>query len=130
VLCRTEPFAAAVPRWTPVPISLLEHIALVDLGDGQQTQLLRGCVLGVVELVECLKTQAEDEEPGVGEDSNQELVVWDPDEMAFGDFRPGRWAWELKVLQVFKQPVVARGALGLWTIEDALLPEWTPVLQS
>ena len=38
-------------------------------------------------------------------------------ERAQGDYRPGRAAWDIKVVDVFPQPVAAVGKLGLW--------EWT-----
>lgn len=35
-------------------------------------------------------------------------------EKVFGNFQPGRAAWELKVLEVFEPPILARGLQGLW----------------
>lgn len=42
----------------------------------------------------------------------------DPREAAFGDYSPGRHAWELDVVEVLADPPAARGALGLWTWRD------------
>ena len=39
-------------------------------------------------------------------------------ERAFGNWAPGRWAWELCGVQRLPTPSPARGGLGLWT--------WTP----
>jgi hypothetical protein len=41
-----------------------------------------------------------------------------PDELAFGDFGLGRWAWELWPVNPLAEPVPAIGHLGLW--------EWDP----
>lgn len=37
------------------------------------------------------------------------------EEFSFGDFSPGRWAWELIDVRQLKEPVVAWGMQGLWT---------------
>jgi activating signal cointegrator 1 len=39
-------------------------------------------------------------------------------EIAFGDYSPGRYAWLLTDVRALPEPIPARGALGLW--------EWTP----
>lgn len=39
-------------------------------------------------------------------------------ELDFGDYSAGRWAWILEDVHPLKQPIPAKGALGLW--------EWTP----
>lgn len=38
-------------------------------------------------------------------------------ELAFGDFSPGRFAWMLEDVVALPEPVPARGALGLWNWE-------------
>lgn len=40
------------------------------------------------------------------------------DQLPYGDFRPGRWAWLLADIERVDPPIPARGAQGLWT--------WTP----
>lgn len=42
-----------------------------------------------------------------------------PLEIAQGDYRPGRAAWKVKVIDVFPQPVPAVGKLGLWEWANA-----------
>ncbi len=44
-----------------------------------------------------------------------------PAERLFGDWSPGRWAWELEVIEKLQHPVPARGRQGLWEWEP---PEW------
>jgi hypothetical protein len=39
-----------------------------------------------------------------------------PLELAFGDFSPGRFAWELKLLEKLDPPIAARGYQGLWDV--------------
>lgn len=39
------------------------------------------------------------------------------DELPFGDFAPGRWAWLLDYIEPLDEPVAARGRQGLWNWE-------------
>lgn len=39
-------------------------------------------------------------------------------EIAFGDYTPGRYAWLFAEVRALPEPIPAKGALGLW--------EWTP----
>ena len=67
-----------------------------------------GCVLGVVELVDCIATAR--------------LRRLTPLEWRLGDFEDGRFAWQVKVVEVFAEPVAWRGAQGLW--------DWSPPVSS
>jgi len=62
-----------------------------------------GAILGVVTVTACLPT------PEV-----RDLLP--PDELAFGDYGPGRWAWRLLEPAVLPRPVRCKGALGLWDL--------------
>ena len=61
-----------------------------------------GMVLATSTLVDCLPT---------GGDFPSGQLPW-------GDFTPGRYAWILRDISPFPEPLPARGALGLW--------EWMP----
>ena len=37
-------------------------------------------------------------------------------ERALGDYTPGRFAWELMHVRALPEPVVCRGAQGLWRV--------------
>lgn len=39
-------------------------------------------------------------------------------EKDYGDYRLGRYAWELEVLEVLETPILAKGRLGIWNYED------------
>ena len=65
----------------------------------------RGAVVCVVKLLDCRPA-----EEVAGEVSAIERL--------YGDYSPGRWAWQLQLVRVFEEPIPARGALGLW--------EWVP----
>ena len=83
----------------------LERLIKAKYGDG--TGLPRGAVLAVVTLTECVPTQ--------------DLQGLSATERAFGDYRPGRWAWLLEDLRPLPSPVDAPGSLGLWTPPPELL---------
>jgi len=72
----------------------------VLLGD-----LPRGKVLGVIVVEAVYRTQ-------------EIAPKLSPLEIAQGDYRAGRAAWKVKVIDVFAEPVAAVGKLGLW--------EWGP----
>lgn len=38
------------------------------------------------------------------------------DELAFGDYSPGRWAWKLTDVRRLDRPISTKGALGLWDL--------------
>jgi hypothetical protein len=90
-LCGAEPFAAA-----------LRAAGLAAPGD-----LPRGAVIATCHLTACLPTVGLAAPPGLT-----------AAERAFGNWAPGRWAWELCGVQRLPTPSPARGGLGLWT--------WTP----
>lgn len=39
-------------------------------------------------------------------------------EKDYGDYRLGRYAWELEVLEVLEIPILAKGRLGIWNYEN------------
>lgn len=60
-----------------------------------------GCVVAVVDLTAVFRT----------EDVRRDLSH---QELAFGDYRNGRFAWKLENLRKLPKPVLAKGAQGLW----------------
>lgn len=76
---------------------------LKRLGLSKQGQFGFGCVVAIVDLV------------GVMSTTNANPTV---DEEAVGDWRPGRFAWQLRNVRRQDPPIEARGAQLLW--------EWTP----
>ena len=66
-------------------------------------ELPLGAVLGVVRVVECLR---------------MERVNPTTQEVAFGDYEPGRYAWRLELVESFPEPIPARGAQKIWDWED------------
>ncbi len=68
-----------------------------------------GRIVAVADLVECRST----DEPGCTVDRWTEAL---PEiEAFFGDFSPGRWAWQLENAICLANPIPCRGAQGLWS---------------
>lgn len=80
------------------------------LNDVHPRSLPLGAGLCVVNLVACVKTSQIYKLKEIG-------LRLSTDEITFGDFGEGRWAWALKYEYRLLPPVRVNGALGLW--------EWT-----
>ncbi len=61
-----------------------------------------GAVVAIVELQECIAMTPEF------------IRQQSPQEIAFGDWRPGRFAWRLRLVERMKKPLPASGKQGLW----------------
>ncbi|MBL8799963.1 MAG: ASCH domain-containing protein [Planctomycetia bacterium] len=91
VLCAHEPFRSVLRAG----------------GFNQPADLGRGVLLGTVELIDCRPAQ--------------EVLARLPAgaaEAAFGDFRAGRWAWELARPGLFDHPTRYVGRLGLFDVPE------------
>jgi len=69
-------------------------------------ELPTGQIIGVASLSRCVPTSDVRDTIGL-------------DESAFGDFGPGRYAWEFEWAERLPHPVPAKGMLGLWSLEQA-----------
>jgi|HubBroStandDraft_1064217.scaffolds.fasta_scaffold388191_1 hypothetical protein len=99
-----------------------------------------GAVVATCELVDCLPMVASGEEGAIRTldvDSNGSLWIVEPepddddpdypvqdwrdvsDQLPYGDFAPGRFAWLLADIKLLDEPVPARGYQGLWSIDLA-----------
>jgi hypothetical protein len=72
-----------------------------------------GFIIATADLVECWSTNG-DRWIQSGNLSKQVSAT----ERTFGDFSPGRWAWELLNVKMLDKPIPAKGMQGLWNWED------------
>lgn len=70
--------------------------------------LPRGAVLCVVTVNACVATDS------IDFDAPPSWLDPAPDEVSFGDYTAGRWAWSLTDLDVLAEPLEARGRQKLW----------------
>lgn len=89
---------------------------------GHPSDLPTGAIIAVAELIGCheirddgsgKKLRAYIQRPNY----RQEYIQGN--ELLFGDFTPGRFAWELKSVRMLDKPIPAKGRQGLWNFEAA-----------
>lgn len=92
---------------------------LWELGFRKEEDFPLGCVIAVADVVECRKVSdwmSNNDLPILHGRENDYYL--DEQEYVFGDYTPGRYAWELaNVRQI--DPVPARGQQGLWNWEES-----------
>lgn len=95
-------------------------LAYKETGLGMMEDLPRGSVIATAELVECRQIRAHcgpfDESYNVLLDGFDVIDI-SHDEFLFGDWTPGRYAWELANVRPLPQPVPCKGRQGLWNWE-------------
>lgn len=64
-----------------------------------------GSIIGIAQLKDCIL---------ITNEFMNELRMEHPDEYSFGDFTPGRYAWEMSGAYLFKEPIPAKGHQGIW----------------
>lgn len=88
----------------------LAHPLVAEALEG--VALSPGCIVAVASLTDCLPTVATASLPGVFDDYPQ-LETWQ--ELAFGDYHEGRYAWVTVASSLFRlpRPIPFRAAQGL-----------------
>lgn len=93
---------------------LVEEEPFRDALEGKTAKDLPcGAVLCVVDLVNCFPV----EDLCFSEKQIDHRPMISAAEECFGDYSPGRFAWRLRLVEVFLEPIPAKGALGLWEWE-------------
>lgn len=93
----------------PIYSTLREHGYLRG-----QNMLPRGEIVAVANLVDCLNSIDTWTDGYVLEGGR---YIYSP-EYEFGDFTPGRFAWEMKDIRKLDTPIPAKGQQGLWNWEE------------
>lgn len=79
--------------------------ALTSAGIREFHQLKTGAIIGLCELVDCVRTEEiRDQLPQL--------------ELAFGDYSDRRWAWICKGPMLLECPITCKGSLSLWAVPD------------
>jgi hypothetical protein len=76
-----------------------------------------GCAVGIVDMVDCLPTSNHTYKTKRLEDKKRYWDLSDED-IAYGNFAPGRFGWVMSGGRWFAEPVPMRGTQGLFTIMD------------
>lgn len=96
--CLSEPFRSVLRNWG----------GFTSLGD-----LPRGAIIGCVKLVAVYRAE-----------KMRDVVP--KQELTFGDFSSGRYAWRLETPYRFETPVPYRGSQGLFEVDETLFYEEIP----
>jgi len=103
--------------------------ALLAAGLGNPARLPRGKIVAVVKLRGCLPIGSYYDAPALIPSDTPPILVREQ-EVAFGDYRPGRWAWLFANIRALPVPVPTRGYQGLWNvpadIEQAIARQLAP----
>jgi activating signal cointegrator 1 len=117
-LTLTEPF-----------VSVLKSSGYVDheqlsayLGKGK-FMLPLGAIIGKVNLVQTIAFDQHRHaiENKTGVKFSNDVFQFTDQELAFGDFGPGRYGWLLQNPVLFKNPIPYKGSLSIWEFPDELL---------
>jgi hypothetical protein len=91
-----------------------------NMWDYLEWDLPYGAVVAVAELTECWLISG----GGFLVDNNRRNRRELPEaELPFGDFTPGRYAWELANVRKLPEPVPMRGQQGLWNLAESVEQE-------
>lgn len=77
----------------------------------KESGIIFGAIIGKANLVNCVRIDKAIEEI---------IREQHPDEYAFGDFTPGRYAWVLENPVLFDEPIPASGKQGFWNWEGGI----------
>lgn len=113
-LCNTPPFGEALADYAI-------HNLLGNWGVDPDA-LPRGAVLCLVNLIDCRQISAVSPAIDVRNKTYLHPTALSDQERAFGNYEPGRWAWELGDVRSFQRPIPAKGTLGLWRWEPPEVP--------
>ena len=73
-----------------------------------KSELNPGCILCKCNLVDCI----------LMDEDFISYIETKTNEKDYGDYRLGRYAWELEIIEVLKIPISVKGRLGIWNYED------------
>ena len=97
--------AASIPNWCKMKMAeqpFKSALKGIDLPTGK--------ILGTVELIDCVTTSK-----FLCDQAIYTARTWD--EISFGDYSPGRFAWITKNPIPFEKPIIAKGSQGFWKYE-------------
>lgn len=97
-LCQQQPFKDV----------LLKH------GIVFKDQMPTGVIIAKCELVDCAQIQFLNKNSAYIDTDIKDRRIVEKNELAFGDYTPGRFAWILDNVEIINEPIPAKGKLGLW----------------
>jgi hypothetical protein len=117
-LCNQEPFRDALIR--------VLHLEQIAPSDSWRDFLPFGAIVGYASFLSCYPTERVDliqSRPvlrhafSVRGDSAVDRLLIGPDDHAFGDYSPNRFAWHFRDHYLYTTPISYKGRMGLFSIE-------------
>lgn len=101
---------ATMPKWCK---DLLAEEPFKSALEG--IELPKGAILGTVEIIDCVTVEAWMKQSywSLGK-LREEVLIKTSNEMHFGDYTEGRFAWKTINPTPFAQPIPAKGKQGFW----------------
>lgn len=96
LLCREKPFNKYIGTISELPLGTIIALARVEVVNSTPYQRM------VLETQQCESAR---------------------DELAFGDYSDGRYAWVFDSIVKLKEPIPHKGALGLWPLDSTVKQE-------
>lgn len=90
----------------------LDEICISEFGALWRRTLPRGALLGTVDLIDCLPTNA-----------RPMFMPMNGDDLACGDFSADRYGWRRDSFSLFDKPIPYIGRQGFFQVPDAMLAE-------
>lgn len=88
-----------------------EHFGIYS---GALERMPTGVVVATAELTNCYQSVDTWTD---GYELEGKKLIWSP-ECDFGDFTPGRYAWEMSDVKMLDKPLPAKGQQGLWNLAN------------
>jgi activating signal cointegrator 1 len=80
----------------------------------ESSELPTGMIIAKCNLVDCFPIMQESKGFSA---VIQRIGFIEENEYHFGDYTPGRFAWIFKNVEILKEPIPAKGQLGLWNFD-------------
>lgn len=90
--------------------------------DSLFSDLAYGGLVAIVRLTGCFPAEhASNRLCDLMRRGSREVRRWAEEQLYFGNYRPGRWAWALEpIVDITRSGIYARGYQGLWTLPPAI----------
>lgn len=89
--------------------------ATFGIQSGAHKKLPIACIIAVADLVGCWRIK--DICGSTRIDKDGKMIVISGNELLFGDYTPGRYAWEFANMRLLSVPIQVKGKQGLWNWE-------------
>jgi activating signal cointegrator 1 len=102
----------AAKKWTPELDALSKQSPFKEVLKGLSLSL--GCIIGSIEVISCYQIQVRDDKISYWDGKPDLYFINDYREIAFGDYREGRYAWICQNPKIFQTPIPYKNGQGYY----------------